>query len=171
MQFPVSDPAEELICHVDSADNVINSVSRGEMRAKGLCHRVTYLLVFNSSGELLVQTRTVTKDWYPGLLDFAAGGVVLADESYELSARRELEEELGITETLTPQFDVYFEDNTTTPSTRSWGRVFRCVSEGPFELQVEEVTDAEFMNIEKVFGIDKSLVTPDTRQVLMAYFL
>jgi 8-oxo-dGTP pyrophosphatase MutT (NUDIX family) len=169
MQSPVSDPAEEIIYHVDARDKVIDSVSRGEMRADGLCHRVTYLLVFNNAGEILVQTRTDTKDWYPGSLDFAAGGVVLAGESYEVSGRRELEEELGITEPLEPQFDIYFEDNTTTPSTRSWGRVFTCTSEGPFELQVEEVAAAEFMSIDAVLGIDRSQVTPDTRQVLLAY--
>ena len=171
MQFPEPDPAQELIYHVDAGDNIVNSVTRGEMRANGLCHRVTYLLVFNVAGELLVQTRTVSKDWYPGSLDFAAGGVVQAGESYEVSGCRELEEELGITETLAPQFDIYFEDNTTTPSTRSWGRVFACTSEGPFELQVEEVAAAEFMSIDAALGIDRSRVTPDTRAVLLAYLL
>jgi len=171
MQSQVPDPSNEMIYQVDSGDNIIDSVSRGEMRTKGYCHRVTYLLVFNNAGEILVQTRTSMKDWYPGSLDFAAGGVVLAGESYEVSGCRELTEELGITETLTPQFDIYFEDNTTTPCTRSWGRVFTCTSEGPFELQAEEVAAAEFMSIESALGIDGSLVTPDTRQVLLAYIL
>ena len=72
---------------------------------------------------------------------------------------------------LSPQFDIYFEDNTTTPSTRSWGRVFACTSEGPFELQVEEVAAAEFISIDAALGIDRSRVTPDTRAVLLAYLL
>ncbi|NIR17298.1 MAG: NUDIX domain-containing protein, partial [Desulfobacterales bacterium] len=61
-----------------------------------LPHRATYILVFNSGGELYVQKRTQTKDVFPGYYDVAAGGVVLAGESYEEGAVRELLEELGI---------------------------------------------------------------------------
>ena len=87
---------DEIIVVVDGQDNIVRHVPRSEMRFQGLLHRVTYLLVFNHCGQLLVQTRTMEKDWYPGYLDLAAGGVVQAGESYDLSAKRELKEELGI---------------------------------------------------------------------------
>jgi isopentenyldiphosphate isomerase len=47
-------------------------------------------------GKILVQRRTETKDFQPGMLDATAGGVVQADEQLLDSARREAEEELGI---------------------------------------------------------------------------
>ena len=85
----------EIIAIVDDADRLVDAVPRAQMRALGLTYRVTYILVFNAAGQLLVQRRTADKDMYPGYLDLAAGGVVLADESYEQSAARELAEELG----------------------------------------------------------------------------
>ncbi len=43
-------------------------------------------------GKILVQRRTETKDFLPGMLDATAGGVVQADEQLLESARREAEE-------------------------------------------------------------------------------
>ncbi len=82
------DPGEEIIQVVDDDNRETATVSRREMRARGLVHRASYILVFNSKGELFVQKRTQDKDIYPGYLDVAAGGVVLAGESYEEAARR-----------------------------------------------------------------------------------
>jgi isopentenyldiphosphate isomerase len=165
------DPGEEQIVVVDGEDEIVGSSLRKEMREQGLLHRVTYLLVFSSQGSILVQKRTSTKDWYPSHLDFAAGGVVQFGESYELSAQRELKEELGISEPLKFEFKIYFEDITTKPTTRSWGKVFSCVSDGPFELQPEEVDSVEFVSMEEALKIALDRVTPDTRQVLLSYLL
>ena len=164
-----ADPAREIIQLVDGSDRPCGSATRAQMRVQGLLHRVTYMLVFNSIGQVLVQTRTTTKDWYPGRLDLAAGGVVNHGEDYGESARRELMEELGIDRPLSPLFDVYFEDRGREPVTRSWGRAFRCESDGPFELQAEEVAAVRFMDIEDALALDPGQVTPDTRMVLLAY--
>jgi isopentenyldiphosphate isomerase len=74
-------PADEIVTIVDAHNNVVGSAPRWEMRAKRLPHRSTYILVFNSQGELFVQKRTMTKDVFPGYYDPATGGVVLAGES------------------------------------------------------------------------------------------
>ncbi len=66
------------------------------MRAQCLRHRATYIVVHDGMGKILVQRRTETKDFHPGMLDATAGGVVQADEQLLESARREAEEELGI---------------------------------------------------------------------------
>ena len=101
-------PQDEIVTIVDEKNNVTGSAPRSVMRAKGLPHRATYVLVFSSTGELYVQKRTPVKDIYPGYYDVAAGGVVLADESYEDSASRELKEEMGIQGvSLTYLFDFY----------------------------------------------------------------
>ena len=161
----------ESVYLVDANDDEISPVLRSEMRQHGLLHRVTYQIVFDSQGRLLVQERTLTKDWYPGYLDFAAGGVIQFGESYDLSASRELKEELGIETSLKKEFKIYFEDTTSSPITRSWGMVYSCTSDGPFKLQKEEVANAVFMSIEEALGIDPGRVTPDTRQVLLSYLL
>lgn len=121
------------------------------MRAKGLTHRATYILVFNSKGELFIQKRTATKDIYPGYYDIAAGGVVLADESYEDSAQRELFEELGIKASLLFHFDNYYADK----NNKVWGRIFSCVHDGPMTLQKEEVESGLFLYPDKVLKMSK----------------
>ena len=161
----------EIVSIINPSDSVIGAVPRAEMRRRGLVYRVNYILVFNAAGEILAQRRTDTKDLYPGLLDLAAGGVVRAGESYELSAARELEEELGVSPPLTAHFNLWFEDATRAPVKRSWGRVFSCVHDGPFSLQAEEVVSVEFMPVDAALGIDIARVTPDSRQALVAYLL
>ena len=171
MSNPYPDPGSEQVAIVDGSDKIIRPASRREMRDGGLLHRVTYILVFNSVGQLLVQTRTKTKDWYPGIYDFAAGGVLQYDESYDLSARRELAEELGVNAELQYQFKMYFEDHAREPVTRSWGQVYSCVCDGPFALQPEEVDAAEFMDVDKALAISPDRVTPDSRLALHNYLL
>jgi 8-oxo-dGTP pyrophosphatase MutT (NUDIX family) len=114
-----------------------------------------------------VQKRTQTKDVFPGYYDIAAGGVVLAGESYELGAVRELEEELGIRETpLTSLFDFSYEDE----YIRLWGRAFSCKYDGELVLQEEEVESGEFMRVDEVFRLAKTeQFTPDCLYVLQRY--
>jgi NTP pyrophosphohydrolases including oxidative damage repair enzymes len=81
---------------VSEENEVIAQASREQMRAERLRHRATYIVVHDGMGKILVQRRTDTKDFLPGMLDATAGGVVQADEVLLDSARREAEEELGI---------------------------------------------------------------------------
>ena len=169
MKVQKSNLSTESVCIVDAKDRMIKTVGRDEMRKYGLLHRVTFVLVFNAHGEILVQTRTMHKDWYPGRIDLAAGGVMTAGESYDESAGRELQEELGIQPTLDFEFKIYFEDNNSIPSAKSWGSVYSCLSEGPFVLQQEEVDQVCFMSISDALKIPADRTTPDTRLVLIAY--
>jgi 8-oxo-dGTP pyrophosphatase MutT (NUDIX family) len=159
--------AEELVTIVDQENNEVGVVKRREMRAGRLTHRATYILVFNSKGELYVQKRTKTKDVFPGYYDVAAGGVVLAGETYEKGAKRELAEELGIRGTpLTPLFDFYYEDD----YIRLWGRAFSCIYDGKMILEEEEVESGNFMNVDEVFRLAESEpFTPDCLKVLQRH--
>ena len=137
------------------------------MRAQRLPHRSTYVLVFNSQGELYVQKRTLSKDVFPGYYDPAAGGVVLAGESYEQGAERELEEEMGIRDVpLTWIFDFYFVNE----HVCVWGGVFSCVYNGEVVLQEEEVESGEFMKIADILRrAETEPFTPDGMYVLQRY--
>lgn len=155
--------SDEIVSIVDREDNVIDEVPRHVMRSQSLRHRVTYIFVFDTSGRLFVQKRTLTKDLYPGYFDLAAGGVVCAGENYEESAAREAGEELGIHDRpLEPRFKFYFEQD----DNKCWGMVFSCTHDGPFQLQAEEVQSGEFVEIDKVLSGDIVPVTPDTLAVL-----
>jgi 8-oxo-dGTP pyrophosphatase MutT (NUDIX family) len=159
--------ADEIVAIVDERNTVVGAVPRREMRAKRLPHRSTYILVFNSRGELYIQKRTMTKDVFPGYHDTAAGGVVLAGESYEQGAERELEEEMGIRGVpLTRLFDFYFEDE----YTRLWGRAFSCRYDGEVVLQAEEVESGVFAPMADVLRrAETEPFTPDGLHVLRRY--
>jgi len=160
-------PSQEIVIIVDERNNVTGSATRGEMRARRLPHRATYILVFNNCGDLFIQKRTETKDIYPGYYDVAAGGVVLAGESYEESALRELYEELGITGTvLASHFDHYHSD----ADNKVWGRIFSCVHDGPFVLQKEEVESGLFLPPRQVLSLSsKEPFTPDGIEILRRF--
>ena len=159
--------ADEIVAIVDAQNNVVGAAPRREMRANRLTHRSTYILVFNPEGALYVQKRTVTKDVFPGYYDPAAGGVVLAGESYEESAVRELDEEMGIRHVpLTRLFDFYFADE----RTRVWGEAFSCVYNGPLTLQEEEVESVVLLTPEEIFRRARTeQFTPDGLYVVRRY--
>ncbi len=159
--------ADEIVVIVDDENQVVGSAPRREMRAQRLPHRSTYILVFNTQGELYVQKRTMTKDVFPGYYDPAAGGVVLAGESYDESAQRELFEEMGIRDVpLTPLFIFYFTDE----QTRVWGGVYSCVYDGDLVLQPEEVESGEFLAVEEILRrAHVEPYTPDGLYVLQRY--
>lgn len=152
-------PAEEIVAIVDRENQPIGAVTRKIMRQQRLIHRASYILVFNTAGELYIQKRSRTKDIYPGYWDLAAGGVVLEGESYEESAKRELEEELGLNGVkLRPLFDQYYEDT----DNRVWGRIYACTANGPFTLQVEEIDYGRFIRLDEIDQLNQvEPVTPD----------
>lgn len=87
----------ELVLVVDEDTNKpVGEATRKEMREQNLWHRSSFVFVQNQKGEFVVTVRSMAKEYYPGGLDLAAGGVMGPDETNELNAARELEEELGI---------------------------------------------------------------------------
>ena len=130
-------PSKEIVLLVDKENNRIGSTTRKEMRKNKLLHRSTYIYVQNSLGNLYVQMRTPTKDVYPSHYDPATGGVVLFDDpSDEISAKRELQEEIGINPVnLHFCFDYFYEK----PDDSVWCSVFRTQWDGELILQPEEV--------------------------------
>jgi 8-oxo-dGTP pyrophosphatase MutT (NUDIX family) len=160
-------PSQERVAVVDPSNRFACAAPRWRMRRDNLIHRACYILVFNSRGELFVHQRTDTKDVYPGFFDLAAGGVVLAGESYDAAAQRELAEELGIADQpLTALFDFFWED----AHCRVWGRVYRCVHDGPMRLQPEEIVSGRFMPPEIVeHDLPADRITPDSLEALRRY--
>jgi isopentenyldiphosphate isomerase len=98
-----SDNPLELLPLVDIEGRLIGSATRGECHnGSHLLHPVVHLHIFNSRGELYLQKRPLWKDIQPGRWDTAVGGHVGFGESIEEALRREVREELGITD-FTPE--------------------------------------------------------------------
>jgi len=159
--------ASELVDVVDADDRVIGRATRAEMRAQKLRHRATYILVFNARGQLFVHQRTATKDVYPSYYDVAVGGVVAAGESYDVGARRELAEELGITgPPPRPILAFQYED----ADNRVNGRVYSYSHDGPLTLQREEIAAGEWLDLDVVIDRLRQLpFCPDGVEALLRY--
>ena len=97
------DNNQEMFPLVDEEGNIIGAATRGECHnGSRLLHPVVHLHVFNSRGELYLQKRPEWKDIQPGKWDTAVGVHVDLGESVEQALRREVREELGITD-FTPE--------------------------------------------------------------------
>jgi 8-oxo-dGTP pyrophosphatase MutT (NUDIX family) len=123
--------------------------------------------LFNSSGELCVHQRTMSKALYPGYWDVAAGGMVGVDETYAESAARELYEELGVSGVpLTAHERFYFD----CPDNHLWCAVFSAVWDGPLHVQPEEVQQACFMPVAQALRLSQTQpYCPDSLAALKRY--
>jgi len=81
---------------VDKNDRILRDASRSDVHANNLRHRAVHILIFNPAGEVYLQQRSRWKDRHPLRWDSSAAGHVMAAESYDETARRELKEELGV---------------------------------------------------------------------------
>lgn len=86
----------ELVDIVDENDVIIGQDLRNKKAEKDFISRVSSIFLLDLEGKFIITKRAEQKKTDPGLYDLAAVGGVLAGESYEEAARRELEEELSI---------------------------------------------------------------------------
>jgi 16S rRNA (adenine1518-N6/adenine1519-N6)-dimethyltransferase len=81
---------------VDKEDCLLGAAPRSKVHGDNLRHRAVHIFIFNQIGDVLLQKRSRWKDRHPLLWDSSAAGHVNAGEDYDLAAKRELQEELGI---------------------------------------------------------------------------
>jgi len=89
---------DELFPIVDEEGNEISSAPRSICHdgKSMLLHPVVHLHLFNDSGGLFLQKRSVNKDLFPGKWDTSVGGHITPGEKVEDALKRETDEELGL---------------------------------------------------------------------------
>lgn len=143
---PGADTSAEWFAVVDPEDHVTGDAPRGEVHANNLLHRAVHILLFNRGGELFLQKRSRLKDRHPGVWDSSAAGHVDAGEDYDAAAERELQEELGVTTSLSRVVKL--------PASERTGFEFIWLYQGchngPFELARSEIETGAFFPPEVV---------------------
>lgn len=134
---------EEWFDVVDASDAVIGRKTRREVHATGLWHRAVHVWVFDATGRIFLQRRSMKKDLSPGLWDSSCSGHVDSGEDYDTAAIRELGEEIGVHVTAAPARWLRFEPSEDTGWEFVW--LYRMRHDGPFVLNPDEIQYGEWL--------------------------
>jgi isopentenyl-diphosphate delta-isomerase type 1 len=137
---------EEYFDVVDQHDRVLRPERRSVVHREKLLHRAVHIFVFNSSGDIFLQRRSLTKDSAPGKWVSSCSGHVDSGEDYETAALRELGEEIGLYDPL--QFQPVFKEAACAPTGNEFVWVYTCRSDGPFVLDPEEVSEGKWIDLD-----------------------
>ena len=136
----------EIFDVVDEQNEVIGQRPRGEVHAEKLRHRAVHVFVFNKRGEIFLQKRSRWKDKQPRKWDSSAAGHVCSGDTYEMTAPRELEEELGVSAPVELVGEIDACHNT------GWEfvKIYKARHNGPFRLPPSEIEGGDFFTIAQV---------------------
>ncbi|MBB5152622.1 NUDIX hydrolase [Saccharopolyspora phatthalungensis] len=162
---------DESVAIYDAAGRVVGSATRRRMRAEGLWHAVGEVLVLSPDRkEVYVHRRTDSKDIYPGMHDCWAGGVIAAGEDPEVTARRELAEELGVRGA---PVRFLFQTVHQSGSVRFHGFLYETQWDGPIVHQAEEIAEGWWMPLAELRARLRDPqwpFVPDGRQFIKEWF-
>ena len=152
--------AEEWFPLVNEAGETVGKATRRTCHnGSKLFHPVVHLHIYNRAGDLYLQKRSVRKDIQPGKWDTAVGGHVDLGETIEVALRREVREELGITDFI-PEFLMRYVFESALE--KELVNTFRTVYEGPFLPDADEIEEARFWSIPEIEAhLGKGVFTPN----------
>lgn len=163
------DNPNEIFPIVDEDGNILGQVTRGHAHdGSKILHPVVHLHVFNSKGELYLQHRPAWKDIQPDKWDTAVGGHVDFGESVEQALKREVREELGITDFRPINMGHYVFE-----SKREKELVFvhRCVYDGPIRPSKDELNGGRFWTPQEIAeNMGKGVFTPNFENEYKKFF-
>ena len=164
-------------------------VDRETAHAKGVLHRTSHVWLArrkNGKVQILLQKRAKHKSSFPGCYDISSAGHIPAGDSYEISALRELKEELGVK---AEEKDlIYCGDRKVIWDDVFFGKPFhdRQISrvfllwlnkeESEFTIQEEEVDSVLWMDFEQCYagvqnGLFQNCIVLEELQMLMSAFV
>lgn len=163
-------------------------VDRETAHAKGVLHRTSHVWLArkkNGKIQILLQKRAKHKSSFPGCYDISSAGHIPAGDRYEISALRELKEELGVK---AEEKDlIYCGDRKVIWDDVFFGKPFhdRQISrvfllwldreESEFTIQEEEVDSVLWMDFEQCYagvqnGLFQNCIVLEELQMLMSAF-
>jgi mutator protein MutT len=159
----------EIFPLVDDEGRVVGKATRGECHSGSkLLHPVVHLHVFNTQGDIYLQRRPEWKDIQPGKWDTAVGGHIDYGETPEEALRREVREELGITDFIPEFVDKYVFE-----SQRECELVYvnRTTYNGPISPSTDELDGGRFWTMQEIReAIGQGVLTPNFESEFLRCF-
>jgi len=155
---------------VNENGETIGKASRQECHSgTKLLHTVVHLHIFNENGDIFLQKRAMTKDIQPGKWDTSVGVHIDYGETVEEALRREVREELGITDFNPVYITTYVFESTVE---KELVNTFRTVYTGSISPDTTELDGGRFWTIKEVQeAIGKNLFTPNFETEFIRLFL
>ena len=152
--------SQEYFPLINEEGKTIGKATRKECHSGSkMLHPVVHLHIFNDNGDLYLQKRSMRKDIQPGKWDTAVGGHIDYGESVEEALRREVREELGVTDFSPIMITSYIFESAIE---KELVNTFRTVYNGPFNPDPEELDGGRFWAIDEILeSIGKGIFTPN----------
>lgn len=159
----------ELIDILDANGNATGTTAlKSKAHQLGLFHATVHIWLYTKSGEILLQQRGQNKVTYPLLWDVSVAGHIGAGEKIEVSAIREIDEEIGlkVQEQDLEKIGVFksMQKHHQTLIDNEFHHTFLCELKIPLHLlqkQESEVADLKLIamaNFEKIIKTEKSFI-------------
>lgn len=151
----------EILDQVDEQGNVIGKAQRSVFHSDpSKIHAVVHCWLFNNSGEILWQQRSMQKTTSPGKWDMSCGGHILSGDTPEKTLEKELNEELGLKNVDIQLVDKYIQGN---EKQTELIYLYYAIIDTPIaqmQLQTEEVERVEWIDP----SIAQQLVIDENRE-------
>lgn len=165
----MKDNINEMFPLVDEQGNIIGAISRGEAHSGSKkLHPVVHLHVFNSNGDLYLQKRPAWKDIQPSKWDTACGGHIDLGEDIKTALKREVREELGITD-FTPQDMGHYVFESAREKELVY--VHKTIYDGEVQPSKDELDGGKFWSRDEILtNIGKNVFTPNFENEYTEFF-
>lgn len=138
---------------VDEQDKAIGVMDKLEAHEKGALHRAFSVFIFNNSGQMLLQKRSMSKYHSPGLWTNACCSHPLPEEDTLSAAKRRLSEEMGMRAELEHQGYILYRTNRVSIGFENglieheYDHIYTGKSEDEPEINPEEVENYQWLSI------------------------
>lgn len=133
---------------VDDNDNVIGQEERNSA-FKNLRKniRVINIFIFNLEGKIIVPLRSANRRGFPNCYDFSVGGFVTSGDSYDETAYRELEEELGINNVVLEELGYFHPDEL---GTACFSKLYKLKYDGKLDYDKDGISEIFFYTPDEI---------------------